>query len=320
MKTIAILALVGALATVLFVSQTTKSSQETEFRNFIQKYNRGYGTTEEYAYRLRVFNENMKEAERLSKLNPLARFGVTPFSDLTSDEMSQRMGFIKPKTAPKIDESISTEINAQSVSWEHLWGGYIKNQGNCGSCWSFAVTAAFESRFALARGLGGVDALMAEQQLVDCERTSSGCGGGYLDSALAYISQVPFCTQDQYPYETTQHNWCGQDRCGGGPHATSRYQFPYQNEGALLDGLMSGPIAVCLDANSWQGYQGGILTQCGRSMNHCVTVIASNFEHQTPHIRLRNSWGANWGENGNINLAIGANLCGYADYGEVPTF
>lgn len=142
-----------------------------------------------------------------------------------------------------------------------------------------------------------------------------------MDSTFAYLDQVPFCNGNQYPYHAVQEG-CHHQICGGGPVARSRYMFPSGNEGYLLENLPGGPISVCVDASTWQHYQGGVMTSCPMNMNHCVVMIASNFQHPSlpAHVRLRNSWGPGWGENGNINLSVGYNMCGYASYAEIPVF
>lgn len=321
MKTLVICLAVCAAISIYMLTDTSPSSEiEAQFREFLDTYKVGYGTTDEYNYRLNVFVENMKESERLNEENPLAEFGITQFSDQTTEEMIQRMGFIKPNDSEQTSFTESKEsYNYSSVSWEHLWNGVIKSQGKCGSCWAFAVTSAFEARYALEEGKETIDQLFSEQQLVDCCTGSSGCGGGYLDSTFNYLARASFCSEDDYPYRAVQET-CADQNCVGGPSDKGGYIFAHSNEQAVLEGLMSGPVAVCLDAHTWANYRGGILTDCGRRMNHCVTAVASNFEDPTPYIRFRNSWSAGWGENGHINLAIGENLCGYADYGEVPVF
>merc|ERR1712107_910730 len=35
----------------------------------------------------------------------------------------------------------------------------------------------------------------------------------------------------------------------------------------------TGPLSVCVDANSWNSYRGGIMTSCGNSVDHCVQVV-----------------------------------------------
>ncbi len=34
-----------------------------------------------------------------------------------------------------------------------------------------------------------------------------------------------------------------------------------------------GPLSACVDAESWQNYDGGVLTSCGNSVDHCVELV-----------------------------------------------
>ena len=53
----------------------------------------------------------------------------------------------------------------------------VKEQGSCGSCWSFATVATVESAYSIA---GGNMLDLSEQQLVDCDTENLGCNGGWI--------------------------------------------------------------------------------------------------------------------------------------------
>jgi len=76
-----------------------------------------------------------------------------------------------------------------------------------------------------------------------------------------------------------------------------------------------GPVSVCVDASTWQNYQGGVLTSCSDQIDHCVQLTGYyNWGQGNAYWNVRNSWGADWGENGYIWIAVGQDLCGIADY------
>merc|ERR1739845_128468 len=71
----------------------------------------------------------------------------------------------------------------------------------------------------------------------------------------------------------------------------------------------TGTLSVCVDANSWNSYRGGIMTSCGNSVDHCVQVVGYGESGSSSYWKVRNSWGGSWGEGGYMRLKIGSNLC-----------
>merc|ERR1711976_725567 len=73
----------------------------------------------------------------------------------------------------------------------------VKNQGQCGSCWAFSTTGGLEGSWELATGK--LES-MSEQQLVDCSKSSSGCGGGSMEAAYAWAETHDIATESSYAY------------------------------------------------------------------------------------------------------------------------
>lgn len=316
MKTIAILALVGIAATAFFAMSSGPSSNvESEFRNFLETHRVGYGTTEEYNYRLGVFQDNLKRIEELNNANPDATFAINQFGDRTPEEMERLMGLSFPIDREIVGEHVPV-VNAVNVDWTGMWGS-VKNQASCGSCWAFSATAAFEARYALKSGSRTVNTLFAEQELVDCDPKSHGCNGGWMDYAFDYLRTHGFCTGAQYPY-TARDGTCRASMCTSGPTCRGFVDIPARNENALLNELANGPISVAVDASTWSFYGGGIVSSCGRGLNHGVTLVAVDLNQG--FAKIRNSWGGSWGERGHIRLKLNQDTCGYSDVASYPTF
>ncbi len=82
---------------------------------------------------------------------------------------------------------LTSDLLFASAPSEFDWRNYgrvtpVKNQGTCGSCWSFSATAHYESL--LAMGNNGAMYDLAEQYALQCETNSFKCGGGYPNKAL----------------------------------------------------------------------------------------------------------------------------------------
>jgi len=74
------------------------------------------------------------------------------------------------------------------------------------------------------------------------------------------------------------------------------------------------PLSICVDASSWQNYNGGVLlaSQCGTQLDHCVQAVGYNLNANPSYWIVRNSWGSSWGINGYILLQFGQDTCGCA--------
>lgn len=77
--------------------------------------------------------------------------------------------------------------------------------------------------------------------------------------------------------------------------------------------IKNGPISIAVDASDFQFYGGGVFTknQCPNSkVNHAVVIVGYGTENGIPFWKVRNSWGANWGEKGYLRMERGTGTCG----------
>lgn len=77
-----------------------------------------------------------------------------------------------------------------------------------------------------------------------------------------------------------------------------------------------GPVAVAINAQSWQHYVGGTIKfHCDNDLsklNHAVQIVGYDLSAKIPYYIVRNSWGDDFGDKGYLYIAIGNNLCGLA--------
>merc|ERR1712139_645403 len=201
----------------------------------------------------------------------------------------------------------------------------VKDQGDCGSCWAYSATEGIESGLFMA---GGPLEELSEQQVISCDKQDLGCNGGDLPTAFDYVESAGgLDTEENYPY-TSQTGRSGSCKVNTDVVTVDDYQYAVapceggscssQDEDGLKAALAAhGPLSVCVNAESWNGYYGGVLSgSCSGSYNaldHCVQLVGYDTTASTPYWKVRNSWGTSWGENGFIRLPMGQNACGIAD-------
>ncbi|RYY31823.1 hypothetical protein EON62_06155, partial [archaeon] len=85
------------------------------------------------------------------------------------------------------------------------------------------------------------------------------------------------------------------------------------SETALVNALASQPVSVAIEADqaSFQFYSGGVLTAaCGTSLDHGVLAVGYGTLNGNDYYKVKNSWGASWGQGGYILLGRGSKFNG----------
>jgi len=252
-----------------------------------------------------------------------ARFGYTEFSDMSVAEFTATMNGFRPSpdsnlSVPANPVFIQTGAPGREINWVKAGKTTgIKNQGQCGSCWTFSAVETAESANLMAgRGVGAQHG--SEQELVDCCHAdgSAGCGGGDPRAAIQWIGQVGGVELNScYPYQGETLP-CRSSHCR--PAYTVRGVYPVAvNEQSIYQALAQyGPLSIAVDASAWQNYGGGIVngnSGCGRTLDHAVQLVGYSPQDGGYWV-VRNSWGPNWGEGGYILLQFGQDVCGMASY------
>nr|GLL30389.1 ervatamin-B-like [Ipomoea trifida] len=180
-----------------------------------------------------------------------------------------------------------------------------------GCCWAFAVVAAVEG---LTKIKTGQLISLSEQQLLDCDLTSDGCGGGIRTEAFQFIKDHGgLVTESDYPYEGAQET-CNAQNLGTRAATISGYQEVAPTESALLAAVTNQPVSVgiTIGGDVFQHYKTGVFTgdegDCGSGYRHAVTIIGyGTSDDGEDYWLVKNSWGNSWGESGYMKMARGIN-------------
>jgi len=272
-----------------------------------------YSTKSEHDKRFEIFKTNMDKITEHNKGDHSWKMGITQFSDMTPEEFKSYVscGSLKHKPSNIIfDAPKDSNVTAASIDWVTKGAVTpVKNQGQCGSCWSFSTTGAIEGRSFIS---SGKLISLSEQDLVDCSKQNSGCNGGLMDYAFAFVeSNSGLCSEADYSYKAYQHWRCMEDGCTKYDPISS-YADVRSSTSALEAACNDGPVAIAIEADqsAFQQYESGVMTgSCGTSLDHGVLLVGYGTEGSDDYWKVKNSWGSDWGDSGYIKLCrnCGAN-------------
>ncbi len=294
-------------------------SGTSEFNNFKLKYNKTYSDANEESIRFNIFSCNMRIARDLQEKNPYANFGANEFSDMTPDEFKIRHNAEKYYTKQKKNSNFNKKLEYvnNSIDWRELGAvTSVKNQGQCGSCYSFSALQNIEGQWFLA---GNELVSLSEQEIVSCDTTNfnNGCSGGLMDNVFIWLVNErngTVTSEENYPYVSGENGTVPQcllqNLYQTAAQICSYHDLPHDENVMATWVYKNGPLSIGVDATSWQNYLGGILTDCiSQQVDHGVLIVGFDDTHQPPFWIIKNSWGSGWGEDGYIRVAKGSNQC-----------
>lgn len=301
-----------------------------EFHDWTVKYNKssywvnGKNLTQE----INAFIDNKNFIDNHNSWNNNYKLELNHFADIHYDEwlyqkhFNERM-FTKEYTDPI--EKIKNDNLPSHVDWrkENLVTP-VKNQQQCGSCWTFSATGSMEGQH--AKKTGKLISL-SESQIVDCDVNGSdqGCNGGFMDGAFKYvITNGGIESELDYPYQPFD-NKCSYNK-NKVVAKFKGYKDVKGGEAGLKEAVAKiGPISVGIDASnpSFQFYKSGVYyePECSTTMlDHGVLVVGyGTTQNGSDFWLVKNSWGENWGINGYIMMSRDKNNnCGIATQPSYP--
>jgi C1A family cysteine protease len=240
----------------------------------------------------------------------------TSISKLPPNERKMRLGVDETfgqgaETAASSEEFVTPEANGATLSptldWRNVGGvNYvtpIKNQGSCGSCWAFAVTAALESQALMDAGIR-LD--LSEQVLVSCPNGGGTCSGGSPSTASTYIRDVGLPLESCFPYTAT--NSACSNACL--TYRTDTYRVLGWHSGQnAVDAMKNavytyGPVVATFYVYSdFFSYRSGVYSYATGTYQGAHAVLTVGYDDVNQCFIVKNSWGTGWGEAGFFRIA-----------------
>lgn len=197
-----------------------KSETESKFdwQPFQTKYKKNYTSTALEKQAENNFVQNsLNTAKHNKNTDKTYTRGISSHSDMSFEQIKgKRLGLnmfknsslkltprevISNKTAPDFGEVMNLLV--KTVKLWNISVDYtsrflpVKDQRNCSASWAFASTAVVE--YWISRS--GKNQSFSEQNLIDCDKSSSGCSGGWPTKALNYMKKHGISSDLKYTYK-----------------------------------------------------------------------------------------------------------------------
>jgi C1A family cysteine protease len=320
---VGVVALVGIIGTIAMVSApeskllSVLNAEQQEFDSYMSAFGKAYKSDEEYSARFKAFRDNLAYIRVFNSMKNTVILGVNNLADLEFEEFKRiylpRKMPVREAVNPQSFEGVSVPA---TVDWRTQGAVTpVKDQGQCGSCWSFSTTGSVEGAWKLS---GKTLVSLSEQQLVDCSWAygNQGCNGGLMDDAFKYIiANKGLTTEANYAY-TAKDGLCNKSKASAVAASISSYtDVTPKSMAALQAAVAQQPVSIAVDAAGiqWQLYKSGtITTACGTSLDHGVLAVGYDTTASPNFWIVKNSWSTSWGMQGYLQIGMqdGNGVCG----------
>lgn len=264
------------------------SHHHYHFDKFKETHSIEYEDHRELIHRRHVFRQNLRYIESFNRQGK-HRLAVNHLADKTDDELRYLRGNkfkkgVQNNGLPFDKTKYSLKDIPDSWDWR-LYGAVtpVKDQGICGSCWSFGTTGTIEGAVFLKHNKL---VRLSQQNLIDCSWGfgNNGCDGGEDFRAYDWIMKHGgLATEDSYGQYLQNNGYCHYNDSSVviGAQLTGYVNVtPYDADALKLAIVNHGPISVAIDAGhkSFVFYSSGVFYEpdCGNKpddLDHAVLAV-----------------------------------------------
>jgi C1A family cysteine protease len=228
--------------------------QAFEYMQYVSKFGKSYSTLDEFNARKELFLARDQIIKEWNSKPQTSTMGHNFLSDWTAAEQKTLRGLIPMEVEETVAPAQAIEVTNDTYDTQWNWCSTtnsksankctpIKNQGQCGGCYSFSATEAMESAIAIFENKTPVE--YSTQQCISCSSAygNGGCNGGNYQKCWKYFETNPLETETSYPYSSGSLNFgitgtCTANASLGVVETTSTpYVFVGQTNAEIISGI-----------------------------------------------------------------------------------
>eukprot|EP01147_Barroeca_monosierra_P010356 gene10356-2491_t len=309
-----------------------QSASENEiqelFEEFKVKHGRLYDNDKEHAFRLYNFRHNKRYIDTMNRRRLGYTLATNHLADMHEHELKRLRGSFSSRDDYQYQPETPSAMRSPSRNWR-LTGAVtpVKDQGICGSCWSFGAAEAIEGQYFLKTNRS---VPMSQQALMDCSWGfgNNACDGGEAFRAYEWVLKNGYIpTEASYGPYLMADGFCHVEQADRGSALKGYVNITSGDMNAVLDALdKQGPLAVAIDASlkSFSFYSSGVYydDHCGNcpdDLDHVVLAVGyGTTDEGEPYWIIKNSWSTHYGDEGYVYISRRSNNCGVATDAHLP--
>ena len=297
--------------------------------------------SQEYAVCADSEGNLLESVAAMTNLAERSAGGVIQGYDPLGEFVGPRESRTDPEDPEALDGAAPTSFDWRNHSGSD-WTTPVKDQGQCGSCWAFSAVGVSEAVINIASGNPNLDLDLSEQYLVtDCALSAGACDGGSKSQALDYIRDYGIPDEGCLPYldgDGCTYSFLGMcdffqctysmggecsdyrcsDRCSDWASRlhtidSNTYLGSYPSENTMKAALIAhGPLAVSMNMDG--SFNPNQVYTCLNNNNTGHAVVVVGYDDAGGYWIVKNSWGDDWGPEGNGYFKVAYNNCAIQKY------